>query len=397
MSLTGPAAVYLPTLKKLYDIENNRACRAVRERITELDLTIENVIPAAENSRVMAFSTKPKVVPTLVAEVDGEEVVLAGERKIVEFLDLKFTTNKDKDNSQSEEEVADPPEVIVDLLLKIGSYLPAILRSGRGTKVVSAAYDLTAPRPVQTLVLYSYEGNQFCRLVREVLTELDLTYELRSAGKGSPRRDELASITGGSTQCPYLIDPNTGMSMSESKDIIEYLYKTYALWTPPNQLLGELSDLASLLKPVYKVLAPLQAGSSKENEFEYKRDVADAKAKIYDEILSKPVVVYTYELSPFCFEATSLLASLGIRFKEVSLGQEWIPGLIKEPIKRAALLEITGQSSLPHIFIGGTSIGGLFSGTPGLVPALETGELMELVAEAQQQPTVSDAKLMEFE
>lgn len=73
-------------------------------------------------------------------------------------------------------------------------------------------------------MLYSYEGNQFCRLVREVLSELDLPYELRSAGKGSTRRSELAEITGGSTQCPLLIDPNTDTKMAESKDIVKYLY-----------------------------------------------------------------------------------------------------------------------------------------------------------------------------
>lgn len=38
---------------KLYDIENSRACRTVRERITELDLVVEKVIPATENSRAV--------------------------------------------------------------------------------------------------------------------------------------------------------------------------------------------------------------------------------------------------------------------------------------------------------------------------------------------------------
>ena len=36
---------------------------------------------------------------------------------------------------------------------------------------------------------------------------------------------------------------------------------------------------------------------------------------------------------------------------------------------------MTGQSSLPHIFIGGESIGGLSTGTPGLAALLESGEL----------------------
>ena len=31
---------------------------------------------------------------------------------------------------------------------------------------------------------------------------------------------------------------------------------------------------------------------------------------------------------------------------------------------RAALLEMTGQSSLPHVFIDGKHVGGLFTGSP---------------------------------
>ena len=78
----------------------------------------------------------------------------------------------------------------------------------------------------------------------------------------------------------------------------------------------------------------------------------------------------------------ALLKSSKISYKEISLGKEWIPGLITQPNKRMALLEMTGQSSLPHVFVGGTSIGGLFSGSPGLVPALEKGALMSMIEDA---------------
>ena len=57
--------------------------------------------------------------------------------------------------------------------------------------------------------------------------------------------------------------------------------------------------------------------------------------------------------------------------------------MINDDLRRVALLSITGQSSLPHIFIGGTSIGGLFSGSPGLLPALEQGKLMEMIYDAR--------------
>lgn len=388
ISSVGPAASFLPACKKLYDIENNRDCRAVRERISEFDIVVEQVIPATKNSRAVEASASPIIAPTLVAQVDGKEVTISGMNDILEFFDDKFGTEKESKKDESKvavEDEADALDQVKDQLLNVASFLPGILRAGRGSSVCGAASSsLAPPRPEKPLILYSYEGNQFCRLVREVLTELDIVYELQSAGKGSPRREELASITGGSSQCPFLIDPNTGVKMAESVDIVEYLYSKYAMWTPPNELLRLVSGIVTpLLAPLYKVTAPLQAGSNRGNEFEYTSDIAEAKAEIYDEISSRPVVIYTYELSPFCSEAVALLKSTGTNFKEVSLGKEWIPGLITEPEKRAALLAMTGQSSLPHIFVGGTSIGGLYSGSPGLVPALEQGELMGMVEEAK--------------
>jgi glutaredoxin len=214
--------------------------------------------------------------------------------------------------------------------------------------------------------------------VREVLSELDITYELRSAGKGSAQRQELEKITGGSTQCPFLIDPNTNTNMPESKAIIEYLYKNYAKFTPPSELLGSVSQVITpLLKPIYKVIAPLQAGSNREDMAEYENEIAATKAGIEKEITSNKVVVYSYSLSPFCTEAIAVLDSLDIEYENISLGLEWIPFLINEggSQKRAALGALTGQTSLPHVFVAGKSIGGLYE---GLIPALEDGSFFDI-------------------
>ena len=80
---------------------------------------------------------------------------------------------------------------------------------------------------------------------------------------------------------------------------------------------------------------------------------------------------------------------IGIDHAEISLGKGWIPGLLTRPEKRVALLEITGQSSLPNVFIGGKSIGGLYSGGPGLVLALERGDLLTMVEEAERAMRVT--------
>jgi hypothetical protein len=57
---------------------------------------------------------------------------------------------------------------------------------------------------------------------------------------------------------------------------------------------------------------------------------------------------------------------------------------------------MTGQSSLPHIFVGGKPIGGLFSGEPGLIPALREGKFLEWVQEAIS-PSKPELKVSESE
>lgn len=365
-------------IAKLYDVESSNSCREVRERITELDLVVEQVIPVAAGSQ-NADSMPGGEAPILVAAIksgDGDEksgedsLTIEGTDAILSFLDESFASQSNNVVQASEEE--DGLAIAKEQLKIAGMYLARAMRLGRGDSVSPSV----SKRPEQPLILYSYEGNQFCRLVREVLTELDITYELRSAGKESPRRSELASITGGSSQCPYLIDPNTGVSMPESADIVEYLYQNYASWTPPSELLEWASNnVMSLAKPVFKVLAPLQAGEN-DPESNYQQKIQATIREIEGEAASASVVVYTYELSPFSSETTSLLDRLGVEYKEISLGKEWLPGLIAESgaIKRAALLDMTGQSSLPHIFINGKPIGGLYSGSPGLLPLLKNGE-----------------------
>ena len=371
----------------LYDVENDPECRLVRERISELDLIVQTVVPAAPNSRVFVDPScdyalpEGSEIPRLVLD-SGEAV--AGSEDILAYLDGTFAT-ADGGASSSDDGGDDAKQQIMDAV-QAASFLPGLLRAGRGERVCNAASatsSLQVPRPTKHLILYSYEGNQFCRLVREVLTELDLPYELRSAGKSSPRRAQMSAMTGGSSQCPYLIDENTDTAMFESADIVRYLYKTYALWTPPSELLEGASVVVTpLLRPVYQKLAPLQAGSSGEDTAAYDAAIAKATSEIEEEVASNVVVVYTYSLSPFCTEATALLDNLNVNYKEISLGKEWLPGLIDHLVKRAALGTMTGQTSLPHVFVGGKSIGGIFSGTPGLVPALEEGNLMKLIDEA---------------
>lgn len=85
----------------------------------------------------------------------------------------------------------------------------------------------SARAPVQLLELYSIEGCPACRRVRQLLTELAIDYVHRSCPRGQCRNREVLAKSGGRIQFPFLVDPNTGVSLYESRDIVRYLEKTY--------------------------------------------------------------------------------------------------------------------------------------------------------------------------
>ncbi|RVX11957.1 hypothetical protein CK203_009624 [Vitis vinifera] len=82
--------------------------------------------------------------------------------------------------------------------------------------------------PPEPLELWAYEASPFCKVVREVIVELELPHILRSCARGSPKR-QLLYQKARHFQAPYLEDPNTGVKMFESAEIVEYLKATYAL------------------------------------------------------------------------------------------------------------------------------------------------------------------------
>jgi glutathione S-transferase len=93
-------------------------------------------------------------------------------------------------------------------------------------------------KPKQRLVLWGFEGSPFVARVREALCVLELEYEYKYCPKfHSESRKEFYRKHGnllstwrkkaGLIQVPLLEDPNTGVVMLESADIVEYLMKTY--------------------------------------------------------------------------------------------------------------------------------------------------------------------------
>lgn len=85
-----------------------------------------------------------------------------------------------------------------------------------------------ATQPAQPLILYEYEACPYCRRVREALTALHLDVEIRPCPRGGQRFRPQAVARGGKRQFPLLVDPNTETTLYESRDIVQYLFRTYA-------------------------------------------------------------------------------------------------------------------------------------------------------------------------
>jgi glutathione S-transferase len=99
--------------------------------------------------------------------------------------------------------------------------LAGALRLGRGVFVRPSV------APERPLELWSFEASPYCRLVREVLCELELPYILHNVAKGSPRRQDFV-LRAGKMRVPYLFDPNRAVGMFESEDVVRYLEQHYA-------------------------------------------------------------------------------------------------------------------------------------------------------------------------
>lgn len=82
-------------------------------------------------------------------------------------------------------------------------------------------------QPEKALKLYEFEGSPFCRRVREVMTLLNLDYEVYPCPKGATKYRKVVKDLGGKVQFPFLVDDNTGAKLYESQDIINYLFQHY--------------------------------------------------------------------------------------------------------------------------------------------------------------------------
>ncbi len=217
------------------------------------------------------------------------------------------------------------------------SLASTILRAGVGVQASPAAR-----QPEELLRLYEFEGCPHCRLVREVLTELDLDALILPCPKGGERFRAEVVERGGKAQFPYLVDPNTGTEMYESADIIEYLFATYGQRKPAwHWRLVELQRLGSVLTSITRLGVGTLARSSQAPE--------------------QPLELYSFEASPFARPVRDLLCELELPYVLRSVGRtqpgDWLPPMLRGATSmvtpgtrnRRALLQRAGMISIPYL------------------------------------------------
>jgi glutathione S-transferase len=212
----------------LFEAEYCPFCRHVREALTELDLDAM-IYPVPKRgrrflARLKKLSGKTKV-PFLHDPNTG--TMLGESEAIVEYLYREYGHDW---------------EQVPQRRLKT-SVLASVTRGKNGMFAVASR------KPMKPLELYSWEGSPYARLARETLCEMEIPYLLHNVGKtpgshadylppeyraeyvrdympGTENRRKFLARAG-KVQVPYLIDPNTSTAMFETRDIQNYLKKTY--------------------------------------------------------------------------------------------------------------------------------------------------------------------------
>lgn len=76
------------------------------------------------------------------------------------------------------------------------------------------------------ITLYRLQACPFCERVVDTLQKHDVEYRSRFVEPMHSDRTVVKRLTGSRT-VPVIVDENTGVTMSESKQIVEYVERTY--------------------------------------------------------------------------------------------------------------------------------------------------------------------------
>ena len=179
----------------------------------------------------------------------------------------------------------------------------SLLEGGRGMQ--GTAFPQQPEKPLQ---LYEFEGSPFCRRVREVLTLLNLDYEVYPCPKGGQKYRKIVQEKGGKQQFPFLVDENSGVALYESQDIIHYLFQHYGKTGNTPQKFAHYPQL-----PVVALAGTLVNGA---------RGIWINKKIIDRAAPAELLELWGFEASPFTRVVRATLAELELPFNYHNVAKE---------------------------------------------------------------------------
>ena len=179
----------------------------------------------------------------------------------------------------------------------INSTLASTVRGWRGTSGTHAHL-----QPDSILYLFDREGDPECRLVREALTGLNLDVMIMPCPLGGRNIKQLEKEAG-SDQIPALFDSNTGDRLVGASDIISHLYQLYKGSDVPESMQVSPKKLTtSRISSLLRLNAGLKARPSSP--------------------ATEPLVLYSFESSPFSRIVRELLCELELPYLLINLGKQ---------------------------------------------------------------------------
>ncbi|KAF7046112.1 hypothetical protein CFC21_055160 [Triticum aestivum] len=197
---------------EIYEFEGCPFCRKVREMVSVLDLDV-------------LFYPCPQKGPTFRPKV----LEMGGKKQFPYMVDPNTGVAMYESDAIIKYLADTYGDGTVPIMLSLGLFTTITAGLAMIWRVWKGSSYTVSKLPPQPIEIWAYEGSPFCKIAREALVELELPHLLHSCARGSPKRQEIFKKHG-LFQAPYIEDPNTGVKMFESAEIVEYLRATYSLY-----------------------------------------------------------------------------------------------------------------------------------------------------------------------
>lgn len=200
------------------------------------------------------------------------------------------------------------------------------------------------PQQESLPILFDREGDPDCRLVREALTALNLDVEVRPVPRGGTHFAGALLGLCGTTEIPALYEPETEQSFVGARSILAHLYSQWGkgpvpAWQQPTRFNRALANLVTTT-----------------------RGNRGLKARGRAAPIAEPLVLYTFESSPYSRPVRELMSELEIPYRLITLCKQKVSDLGPavqrfhlgeyEPLpdsKRSRFLAKHGRVQVPYL------------------------------------------------